>query len=361
MLLFPLLLALAAPATLTPTPPGPAAIPAQAPPPNIVTVASITPEDAGSLPVGSLAVRQVRFTNLAAVPLRLRVVEKSCACLDTKFGADLLAPGEATELTFHTIVAPGGMPVRYCLVVEAASDDPAKPTLRSRSVPICIQYESSETTLVKPQTVIIRRPSGDNFLARVAVRQTDEEAGRPEIQSVSVDADWAQATVVPSDSIPHLAWVELFGKLPPGRNAAKLTINMADGGRHHVRVRTIADPLLHPAPSLLTLTRTAPGKAAGQLILRGPRDLLDQIQRVHVDSWPASITPRGPAKPIPQFRWQFQREWDITVDVPQDTYATTLVRFFPKDADQPLTEVRLLCPPPGPPAAYPPPPPLDEP
>jgi len=61
------------------------------------------PEDRGTLNVGDQATRSVKVENTSGKPIEIRVIAKSCTCLNVKH-PERLAPGEAGTISFGTPV-----------------------------------------------------------------------------------------------------------------------------------------------------------------------------------------------------------------------------------------------------------------
>jgi hypothetical protein len=287
-----------------------------------VEITSADPADCGSLPIGSVARREVVLKNTGPHRILLNVVAKSCPCLTVFIDPKELGPGQTASVEIMTDVAAVGAAVRYTVDVEAQTVLSAGRAGRSQLLHFEIIYEPDVQAVVTPTTLHLVATPSRPARRTLVIRRLDGEA----VTGVrtTLPGDWISvAEVAPWADNPAQKVVTLqSATTTPGfyraaRREGLLRVFVAGQETHVARVnvslRVEPDVIALPAgltwnaadprpfrESVLLTDRATPARPALTASLERPSPLVDSLALVARAGgrWQLNVTPAPLARTL---------------------------------------------------------------
>ena len=223
--------------------------------------------DFGHLAPGVEATHRFRVRNEGQAPLHITRVRPSCGCTSTVVGAEVLAPGAATEIevTFHTT----GLVGHAQKTVEVFSDDPGHPSF---ILTFAAEVEAP-ATLAKDEVLFQDLKAGDRRQQSVRLFS----GTRQPIAVTQVDLAATPWLGVATRYEGHDAWLDLdllARNLPPGKLSGleEVTLHLVNPMPSvlHLAVRWEKRPPVVAVPSQVAWAEAAGHELTASVMLTQP-------------------------------------------------------------------------------------------
>ncbi|MFN0131304.1 MAG: DUF1573 domain-containing protein [Phycisphaerales bacterium] len=143
-------------------------------------------ENLGRVQSGKPLTRRITFENASLTPVALRIVNKSCGCLDAAFDAESVAPMAQAVLTMR--VAPASVPGEQVQTVTFRAARNEANVGRTELGVCAIRYQTDQQFVVRPESAIVPAVVGTVAHLDVHVRILTEKETKPQLT-------WAACTL----------------------------------------------------------------------------------------------------------------------------------------------------------------------
>ncbi|HYE03024.1 MAG TPA: DUF1573 domain-containing protein [Phycisphaerales bacterium] len=145
--------------------------------PPLISVVETDEPDRGVIAVGLPVRRVVVLSNGSTKAVQLRVVRKSCGCIEAKLSREALAPGEFAELELSGYSTEAAVPQRHAAEVAVLTLDESGVQVEAETHSIGMSYTPDIEAVILPPFVVMRARAGDTRSGHdVWIRRVD---GRP--------------------------------------------------------------------------------------------------------------------------------------------------------------------------------------
>ncbi|MBL9031434.1 MAG: DUF1573 domain-containing protein [Phycisphaerae bacterium] len=176
-------------------------------------VVSTDPENLGRVQGGMALTRRITFENSSLTPVALRVVSKSCGCLDATFDTESVAPMAQAVLTMR--VVPASVPGEQVQTVTFRTAWNETNVGRTELGVCAIRYETDQQFVVRPESAIVPAVVGSVAHLDVHVRILTEKETKPQLTWAACTLPgWSAAPVQDPALPPGVLRVRASGSAP---------------------------------------------------------------------------------------------------------------------------------------------------